>query len=223
MTFRTLLPPNATPGELAQERVISHVGDLLFDVRTVKNPDLCPVDFLPWLAWEFAITYWEESWTEEEKRAVIRNAAVVNKKRGTPWAVQHALRVVNRRVDVVEWFKDTPQGEPYTFRLIIYGQSITADELIKTRDQACDAKNARSWLSAVHILGPPVHGTLWFGGGCYQYQSVTIKAKKRHVVGLSLPADIYAGGGCQLLQSVTIKAKTRAGAWQQKEDELHNE
>ncbi|EMO5715823.1 phage tail protein I [Enterobacter bugandensis] len=207
MTFRTLLPANASRGELAQEMVHSHIGDLLFDVRTVKNPDLCPVDFLPWLAWEYGITYWEDTWTEDEKRAVIRSAAAVNKKRGTPWAVQHALGVVNRKVDVVEWFSDTPKADPYTFRLIIHGESITTDELIKTRDQACDTKNARSWLSALHILGPPVRGTFWFGGGCYQHLRATIKSKKRHVVGLSLPADIYVGGGCMLEQSATIKAK----------------
>ncbi|HHU8061655.1 TPA: phage tail protein I, partial [Escherichia coli] len=54
MTSQSVLPPNAITPERALEVVLSHVGDLPGDIRIIKNPDLCPANLLPWLAWEYA-------------------------------------------------------------------------------------------------------------------------------------------------------------------------
>lgn len=179
MTFETLLPPNSTQEELALEMVMSHVGDVLFNIRDAKNPYKCPVDLLPWLAWEYGVTYWDQDWTEQQKRDVIKNAASVNKKRGTPGAVKQALAVVDRQIDIIEWFNDTPPAEPYTFRAVVHGNNITTDELQKIVSQICDAKNARSYFGEI-LVGPQVvSGRYFIGGGILARQSVTIEAKPR--------------------------------------------
>lgn len=177
MTFQTLLPVNATDGERALEEVMSHVGDELIDIRTVKNPDTCPLELLPWLAWECAVTYWDENWTEAQQRSVIRNAAAVNKSRGTLGAVKQALAAVDRTVDIIEWFNDTPIAAAYTFRAVVYGNSITDDELQKIVSQITDAKNARSFLTGIQIANQMVSGAFYTGGAYYVRQSVTLKAK----------------------------------------------
>lgn len=177
MTFQTLLPPNATDGERALEEVMSHVGDEPIDIRTVKNADTCPLKLLPWLAWENVVTYWDENWTEQQQRSVIRNAPVVNKTRGTPGAVKQALVAVDRTVDIIEWFNDTPPAEAYTFRAVVYGSGITDDELQKIVSQITDAKNARSFLTGIQIGDQSVSGSFYTGGSCYVRQSVTLKAK----------------------------------------------
>lgn len=180
MTYKTLLPPNATTGELSLEQVMGHISDLPIDIRTVKNPDLCPVELLPWLAWEYAVSFWDENWTEQQKRDVIKNAAAVNKKRGTPGAVRQALAAIDRMIDLVEWFNDEPVADPYTFRVIVHGNSITEDELQKVANQVIDAKNARSFLSDIRIGAQTVAGNIYIGGSLYTSQSVTITAKKRN-------------------------------------------
>ncbi|KAB2424317.1 phage tail protein I, partial [Enterobacter hormaechei] len=83
--FRSLLPPSAIHPERAQEQASTElIAALDTDmVRKVKNPDTCPAHLLPWLAWEFAVDSWEEAWTEEEKRQVIRDAAYVHQQRST--------------------------------------------------------------------------------------------------------------------------------------------
>lgn len=177
MTFQTLLPPNATTGELALEQVMAHVGDQPVDIRTVKNPDLCPLELLPWLAWEYAVTYWDASWTEEQKRSVIKNAAAVNKFRGTPGGVKQALAAIARTIDLVEWFNDDPVADPYTFRVIVYGNGITEEELQKIASQVRDAKNARSYLSDIRISEQSVAGSFYMGGACYVRQSITLEAQ----------------------------------------------
>ncbi|MGR7890402.1 phage tail protein I [Klebsiella aerogenes] len=177
MSYPTLLPGNATPGELALEQVMAHVGNLPIDIRTVKNPDLCPLELLPWLAWEYAVTCWDTEWTEQQKRDVIKNAAAVNQHRGTPGAVKQALAAVDRQIDLVEWFNDTPPADPYTFRVIVYGNSITDAELQKISQQVTDAKNARSYLSDIRITDQAVSGQFYIGGACYVRQTVTLEAK----------------------------------------------
>ena len=134
---------------------------------------------LPWLAWEYAITWWDERWTEAQKRSVIKSAAGVNKRRGTAGAVKRALAAVDYPCDVIEWFNDTPKAAPYTFRVEIHGNSISEETLARLASQVNDAKNARSLLSDITIAEQIITGSAWAGGAVFSNQSVTLKAKKR--------------------------------------------
>lgn len=178
MSYRTLLPPNSTADERALEQVMGHISDLPIDIRTVKNPDLCPVELLPWLAWEYGITYWDENWTEAQKRSVIKNAPRVNKTRGTVGAVKYALQAVGRAIDVVEWFNDSPAGEPYTFRVVVNGYAVTPEELQLIALQVADAKNARSWMSDIRIGQQSVAGNIYVGGATVVQQTIRITGKR---------------------------------------------
>lgn len=176
--YRTLLPLNATQGEQALEQVMGHMSDLPIDIRIVKNPDLCPLELLPWLAWEYAITYWDENWTEAQKRSVIKSAPKVNKTRGTVGALIHALAAVGRPIEVVEWFNDTPVADPYTFRVLVNGYAVTTEELKLIAQQVADTKNARSYMSDIQIGDQTVSGNIYFGGACVVKQTIRIKAKR---------------------------------------------
>jgi phage tail P2-like protein len=158
---------------------MAHVGDEPIDIRTVKNFDLCPVSVIPALAWEMGVTYWEESWSEEQKRGALKSAAAVNKIRGTPGAMKRALAAVGRDIQLVSWHQEEPKKQPYTFRLIISGESITPDEMRKTFNQAMDAKNGRSFLSTIHIDGPVASGTIYIGGATVTRINARLKARRR--------------------------------------------
>lgn len=112
MTSQSVLPPNAITPERALEVVLSHVGDLPGDIRIIKNPDLCPANLLPWLAWEYAVTYWNPDWSEQQKREIIKAAAWQNKHRGTRGAVERALLTVGFESKMREWFEATPRDDP---------------------------------------------------------------------------------------------------------------
>ncbi|MCV5838673.1 phage tail protein I, partial [Escherichia coli] len=79
------------------------------DIRIIKNPDLCPANLLPWLAWEYAVTYWNPDWSEQQKREIIKAAAWQNKHRGTRGAVERALLTVGFESKMREWFEATPR------------------------------------------------------------------------------------------------------------------
>lgn len=176
--YPSLLPPNATPEERALEQVMAHVGDEPIDLRTVKNFDLCPVSVIPALAWEMGVTYWEDTWTEDQRRSALKSAAAVNKLRGTTGAVKRALKAVGRPIDVIQWYADTPVGAPYTFRVVVNGYNVTADELQLIVRQVADAKNGRSYMSDIRIGSQTVTGNIYAGGACVVKQTIRIKAKR---------------------------------------------
>lgn len=154
MTSQNILPPNSVSAERALEAVLSHVGDLPGDIRIIKNPDTCPVSLLPWLAWEYAVTYWNPDWSEAQKRAVIKAAAWQNKHRGTRGAVNRALLTVGFESKLLEWFESSPVDDPYTFKIKIYlikNMGLDLDLFNTFIAQIFDAKNCRSLLKEVNF------------------------------------------------------------------------
>ncbi|EAT7400470.1 phage tail protein I [Salmonella enterica] len=88
-------------------------------IRWIKNPDLCPVEYLDWLAWGRNIAGLDDSWPEDKKRDAIRQAYAGHRHHGTVGAVTRATEGFAFPVDVTEWFTQSPPGEPYTFSLDI--------------------------------------------------------------------------------------------------------
>jgi phage tail P2-like protein len=177
---RSLLPPGAYQEERALEQAGTEQIQALDTnmVRLVKNPDTCPAALLPWLAWEFAVDFWEDSWTEEEKRQVIRDAAYVHQHRGTAGAVRRSLGAVSLPTTVVEWWEDEPRKDPYTFRIEVYSQQAIDEGLYqRIRRQVEKAKNLRSALSTIDVIAElGSKGTYYTGGAITAYVDVIIEA-----------------------------------------------
>lgn len=87
----TLLPPNATVAERALEGATSRISDVPVKVRESWDPDTCPVDLLPWLAWTYSVDEWDPAWSEDVKRAVIRTSYAQHRIKGTVGSVKSAL------------------------------------------------------------------------------------------------------------------------------------
>lgn len=170
-----LLPYNATPQERALAETTARISDVPVVVREVWNPDTCPPNVLPWLAWAFSVDDWDNNWTEEEKRNVIKNSLYVHKHKGTLAAVRRAVEPLGYIIKIIEWFEDTPPAAPYTFRLevglvdkgantAIYDQFET---LINTN------KNLRSHMTALTIKSE-VKGIAYFGAAMVSGITTTV-------------------------------------------------
>lgn len=90
-TTETLLPPNATATEHRLEQATARLGDLPTPLRELWNADTCPSHLLPWLAWALQVDIWDNGWSEDDRRSVIREAITVHRRKGTPWAIKRAL------------------------------------------------------------------------------------------------------------------------------------
>ena len=163
--FRTLLPPVATPAEQAQEQAGTELIQAIpLPVREIKRINDCPLALLPWLAWEYRVDTWNNDWTEDEKRDALRRAPFVHRHRGTKGAVLRALENAPFKISLVEWFEQTPRGEPYTFllRAIQAGLPVTRQDMHDLKAAVIRTKSLRSWFR-VQMLGE-VNGAAWLAG-----------------------------------------------------------
>ena len=118
----TLLPPNARSVERDLEQVMARLQGLSLPASVLWNPDLCPENLLPYLAWAMSIEIWDETWTAEQKRATIKSSVAIHRVKGTRGAVERALVALGFRIDLSEWFET---GDPvHTFRLDAYGSDV---------------------------------------------------------------------------------------------------
>lgn len=111
----SILPANATPLERALEQVVGRVADVPVSIGALWNPETCPVDLLPWLAWALSADRWNPEWSEDQKRAAVASAIVVQRTKGTPASVKTILASFDSLLTLTEWFEAVPVGDPYTF------------------------------------------------------------------------------------------------------------
>ncbi len=133
MSEPSLLPPNATPQERAFEAMVAErFAAINADIRATRDPMRCPVDFLPFLAWEKSVDSWSSDWPEAVKRSVIANSFSFHKRKGTRAVVEEVITALGGAVEIVEWFEKSPAGTPGTFELNMVasdedGNPVSAD------------------------------------------------------------------------------------------------
>jgi phage tail P2-like protein len=151
MSDRYLLPPNATPQEVAVAGTVARISDVPVPLRGLYRPASCPEVLLPWLAWSFSLDQWDTSWTEAQKRASIENSVFVHRHKGTIGAVRSALAALGIGARVQEWFNQTPAGAPYTYRLLLDVDQvgISQENVLRVDDVVEATKNLRSHLDKI--------------------------------------------------------------------------
>ena len=98
-----LLPPNATALERALADIVADlIGDAPIPIRELRAVTACPVDRLPWLAWERAVPFWDDAWPESLKRAVIAAAYALHREKGTVAADRRILMDAGAIYDYTE-------------------------------------------------------------------------------------------------------------------------
>ncbi len=123
----SLLPPNATALEHAMAKTCAAMAALPVPLRSLWYPQQCPVALLPYLAWSLSVNYWESSWSEATKRAVIQASCLMHQRKGTIWALRQALKPLGYTITLTEWWQHTPADTPGTFRLSLQAKHSISD------------------------------------------------------------------------------------------------
>lgn len=117
MTAQQLLPGNSTPLERQAAQALAQIQRVPIPLRQLCNPDTCPVDLLPYLAWAFSVDRWDSKWTEAAKRAAIRSSHYIHSRKGTIGALRRVVEPLGYLIEVLEWWQTTPLGVPGTFAI----------------------------------------------------------------------------------------------------------
>ncbi|MFI9653964.1 phage tail protein I [Guyparkeria sp. GHLCS8-2] len=115
----SLLPPSATQAERAIEQATGRLEDVPTPQRTLWDPDTCPADLLPWLAWALSLDAWQPYWPESVKRERIRKAIEIQRKKGTARSVRDTVASFGGALSIKEWWQNDPPTEPHTFDLLL--------------------------------------------------------------------------------------------------------
>jgi len=114
----TLLPPNATQAERALSRAII-ARPLPVDITALWDADRCPAALLPWLAWALSVDDWKAYWPEPVKRARVRAAIAIQRRKGTAGSVRDVVAAFGGSVLIREWWQLQPKGAPHTFEAVM--------------------------------------------------------------------------------------------------------
>ena len=77
--------------ERALEGAAARIGAVPVRLRDVWNPDTCPNEMLPWLAWAFGVDEWNAEWSDDAKRETIRTAVMIQRRKGSIWSIKRAI------------------------------------------------------------------------------------------------------------------------------------
>lgn len=133
------LPPKSTPLERAIVLACASLGDIPVPIRTLWNPDECPVAFLPHLAWTMSVDRWDDRWSEATKRAAIKASYYIHLHKGTVAAVRRVVETLGFLIKIIEWWQTEPRGPRGTFSLEIgvLDSGIT-DEMFSEMERLID-------------------------------------------------------------------------------------
>lgn len=148
-----LLPPSAERLERAIAEAAGDIERVPVVIREIWDPDTCPANVLPWLAWAFSIDDWDDNWSEQHQRDSIRVAIVGQRHKGSIGAVRNALGALGIEARVQEWFAQKPSGTPYTFWLWLEAEQtpVTTEGIEQALKIIERLKSLRSHLNKIQV------------------------------------------------------------------------
>lgn len=137
--------------------MVKHFDTIDQPHRALWNPDTCPLEFLPWLAWSMGVEAWRSEWPEAIKRALVRNAIQVQRQRGTLKSVRDTVASFGGDISIREWWQTMPKGVPHTFELVLTitgqdGEQASAAFVQDVMAEVSRVKPLRSHFSFVQGL-----------------------------------------------------------------------
>lgn len=198
---RALLPRNASAIENAVAIASSPLGEVSVPLRQLWDPETCPIELLPYLAWAFSVDRWSSDWPEKTKRDVIKKAYFIHRHKGTISALRRVVEPLGFLINVIEWWKI---GEtPGTFRLEVGVLDSGIDnEMYKELERLiADAKPCSRHLTGL-VISLNISGPTYIGAANYLGDELTVYPYLSEVITVSVE-QAYSGA-VHLIDSMRV-------------------
>ncbi|MFI8416496.1 phage tail protein I [Serratia sp. NPDC078593] len=203
MSSDRLLPVGSSALEVAAAQACAALAQVRVPVRELWNPQTCPANLLPYLAWAFSVDRWDEAWAEETKRSVVASAHFVHRHKGTISALRRVVEPLGYLIEVREWWQ--LNETPGTFRLVVgvLETGITEEMYQELERMIFDAKPASRHLTGLAIsLSSGGHG--YVGAATYSGETLTVYPYLPET--LTAGATEYCGAAVHLIDNLRVNA-----------------
>jgi len=199
----SLLPLGSSALECRLAQACSGISGLNVPLRDLWNPDTCPVNFLPYLAWAFSVDRWDESWEESVKRKVVKDAFYIHQHKGTISAIRRVVEPLGYLIRVIEWWKTN--DEPGTFRLDVgvLDTGITEEMYHELERVIADAKPCSRHLIGLSIT-LDANGTVPVAVASYSGDELTVYPYTPELISVGGP--VYSGAAVHLIDLTEVSA-----------------
>lgn len=189
-----LLPANASELERLAAEAFAQIERVPVPLRDLWNPDACPVELLPILAWSFSVDRWSQAWPESAKRNAIKAAYFIHAHKGTIGALRRVVEPLGYLIEVREWWEEAPLGVPGTFRLLIGVLDSGIDEVMyqELTWLIDDAKPLSRHLAGLAI-GLEVRGRTYMGAAAIDGEILTVYPYAPGPIEVSSQALLFGG------------------------------
>lgn len=165
----------------AMNRLIGEPSKRLKTLRVWDNIDNLNEAECDELAWELDVDWYDSTGMSlEEKRATLKIAQQIKRKRGTKWAVERLISAYFGEGYIMEWYE--MYGTPYTFVALTTNAHITAQNYEKFVEAVKAAKNVRSHLAGIFYFwqqGPDPGVEYALGSSLHRYNFVKCGTRPR--------------------------------------------
>jgi phage tail P2-like protein len=204
-----ILPDSLKKDEvtLAIAEIVNDEFKKLLKKIEILDPRTAPPSFaLDMVAYEEHVDFYDVNLPEQQKRALIENAELFHKRKGTPWAVEQALKLLNIEGTVREWYEYG--GDPFYFR-IETEKTLMNEDLTRLVKMVYATKNKRSWLEDVTIKRTN-QMDLFTGGIISEWKSITLNPIEFKMP--DLEQQQYVAGYISTWNQSTIKSESEVNA-----------
>lgn len=196
-----MLPPSASSFMRSTEKVTERLTDIPVDLRKLWNPDECPADLLPYLAWALSVDRWDKNWSEQTKRQVIKASWLVHRQKGTISALRRVVEPFGFLLRVIEWWQSGEEPGTFKLEIGIQEQGITEETYLELERLIDDAKPRSRHLTGLS-LSLQSQGYIEAGAGCYIGDTLTVYSYFPETI--SVGGGDYTGAAVHLIDTLEI-------------------
>lgn len=202
MTDR-LLPAGSTALEVAAAQACAVIERMPVPLRRLWNPQTCPAELLPYLAWAWSVDRWDANWPEATRRNVVAASAYVHRHKGTIGAIRRVVEPLGYLIKITEWWKTG--DAPGTFRLDVgvLETGITDEMYNELERLIADAKPCSRHLIGLSI-NLDVTGGLPVAAACYDGDELTVYPYTPEIITVSGPG--YSGAAIHIIDQMEVSA-----------------
>lgn len=199
MANKTLLPPTATKLEKNLSQAIACEPPI--PLRSLWDPQTCPYELLPYLAWQYSVDRWDENWSEEIKRKVIAEAFEIHKLKGTKEAIRRAVEPFGFLIKIIEWWQNNQTPGSFGLEIGVLDKGITEESYNELSRIIDDVKPVSRQLSklAIQLVSK---GSVTIGASSYDGNTLDIYPYIAETV--ATQSENHSGATIHLIDTMSI-------------------